>query len=118
MLLSDIKIINTINQNPEKGFFLLMSEYKEKIYWHIRRIVVSHCDAQDVTQETFIRVFRSIKQFNGNSSLKTWIYKIATHEAIRLLDKNKKESLLLELPISQMENIIADEYVTIAIWEE
>ena len=107
----DKEIINAIEQNVESGFRLLMSEYKEIVYWHIRRIVISHTDAQDATQETFIRVFRSLNQFSGNSSMKTWIYKIATNEALRILDKHKKEMLSLDATTPIANTIKADEYV-------
>ena len=56
---NDKNIILLLAKDPEKGFRLLMARYKEAVYWHIRRIVVSHADAQDATQETFVRVFRS-----------------------------------------------------------
>lgn len=64
MTVSDEQIINAIEKNPEQGFRLFMREYKEPVYWHIRRLVVSHADAQDASQNAFVRVFRSFKQFN------------------------------------------------------
>ena len=59
MIIDDKTIIVAMNEHPENGFRLLMNKYKKVIYWHIRRIVVEHEDAQDALQETFIRVFRS-----------------------------------------------------------
>lgn len=61
-----------------------MELYREPLYWHIRRLVSSHEDAQDVLQESLIKVHRYIAEFRGDSSLKTWLYRIATNEATRL----------------------------------
>lgn len=82
-------IVQIILAQPEHGFTLLLQRFKEPIYWHIRRLVVAHDDAQDVTQETFIRVFRSIHQLKEEKSLSAWIYRIATNEALRLIDKRR-----------------------------
>lgn len=72
----------------ERAFRVLLQQYGDTLYWHIRRIVVSHEDAEDAMQETIINVYRNIDSFQGNCALSTWIYRIATNEAIRLL-KNK-----------------------------
>ncbi len=84
---SDINITKTIKERPEEGFRKLLEKYMRPIYWHIRRTVISHEDAQDATQETFVRIYRSIGQFRGESSLSTWIYRIATNEALRSIGK-------------------------------
>ncbi len=70
----------------------MMKRYQQQIYWHVRRLVVLHEDAQDIVQETFINVYRHIESFKGNSSLKTWLYKIATNEALKLLTKKRVET--------------------------
>ena len=69
----------------DRGYRLLMDKYGSKLYWHIRRIVVAHEDAEDAMQETAINVFSSIDKFEQKSSLGTWLYRIATNEALRLL---------------------------------
>lgn len=74
----------------EKGFLQLMNIYKEPIYWHIRRLVVSHEDAEDILQETFIQVYRYASSFKGESKIYTWLYRIATNECIRHFRKSKK----------------------------
>jgi RNA polymerase sigma factor (sigma-70 family) len=74
----------------EKGFRKLVDKYQEKLYWHIRRMVLSHDDADDVLQNTFIKVYRNIDQFEQKSSLYTWLYRIATNECLTFLQKNKK----------------------------
>ncbi|MBL4744921.1 MAG: RNA polymerase sigma factor [Flavobacteriaceae bacterium] len=69
-----------------------MTLYKERLYWHIRKIVISHDDADDVLQNTFIKVFKSIHNFKGESKLFSWMYRIATNEAITFINKRAKEN--------------------------
>ena len=87
-----------------------MAKYKERLYWHIRKIVVCHEDADDVLQNTFIKVFRSIERFKGDSALFTWMYRIATNESLTHLQKMKKISATAldneELMLSQ--KLVAD----------
>lgn len=104
-------IVKTIKKNLEKGFRLLMSKYGKALYWHIRRLVVSHADAEDAAQETFIRIFRSFGQFNGKSSFTAWIYRIATNEALRILERQKSGNLPLDAPEASTGKLMADEYV-------
>ncbi len=78
------------NGRRDEGFTLLMNKYKERIYWHVRRIVVSHDNAEDVLQETFINVYRNILKFKGDSKIYTWLYRIATNEALRLLSNKRR----------------------------
>ncbi len=91
--IDDIKIIELMGRESsrQEGFRLLMVQYREPIYWHIRRLVVRHEDAEDVMQECFINIYRYFDSFKGDSSLKTWIYKIATNEALRHCTKNRLE---------------------------
>ena len=76
----------------EKGFRALMAAYQERLYWHIRKMVYQHEDANDVIQNTFIKVYRNIDKFKGNSKLYTWLYRIATNESITLLNKKKRKA--------------------------
>lgn len=69
----------------DKAFRLLMRKYGSRLYWHVRRIVVSHEDAEDVMQETAINILAGIEKFQQKSSLGTWVYRIATNEALRML---------------------------------
>lgn len=73
--------------------------------------MVSHDDAEDAAQETFIRVFRSIGQFRKGSSFKTWIYRIATNEALRILERRRQELVPLDTPGSGVSSLQADKYV-------
>ncbi len=74
----------------ERGFRLLMSTYRERLYWHIRRLVLVHEDADDVLQNTFIKIYRGVLQFEGKSKLYTWLYRIATNEAITFLQSRAR----------------------------
>lgn len=76
----------------EKGFRLLMQQYQERLYWHIRRMVTEHEDANDVIQNTFVKVYRSIDKFKGDSKLYTWLYRIATNESLTFLKKRQRKS--------------------------
>ena len=107
----DNQIISQIRENTEKGFRLLMAKYKEPVYWHIRRLVVSHTDAQDATQDTFLRIFRSFSQYSGEGSLMAWILRIATNEALRLLGRNQGKATLSldEAPLVAL-TMVADSY--------
>ena len=100
-----------IARDLEEGFRWLMASYKEAVYWHIRRLVVMHEDAQDVTQETLVRIFRSLPYFKGECSLRSWIYRIATNEALRLLNKHHNNRLFLNDALTEINSIRADEHV-------
>ena len=78
-------------QTKEKAFKELISLYKERLYWHIRKIVISHEDADDVLQNTFIKIFRNIDKFNQESKLFSWMYRIATNESITFINKRVKQ---------------------------
>lgn len=109
--LNDADIISALKENAENGFRLLMVRYKEAVYWHIRRLVVSHADAQDAAQETFVRVFRSFRGFKSECSLGAWIYRIATNEALRILERGRGERFSLNDPEAGTSSLMADDYV-------
>jgi len=71
---------------------MLVEKYSSKLYWHIRRLVILHEDADDALQNTFINAWRSIGEFRNESALYTWLYTIATNEALTLINKRKKNS--------------------------
>lgn len=108
---NDTDIVLALKENVRNGFRLLMARYKEAVYWHIRRLVVSHDDAQDAAQETFIRIFRSFPQFRGGCSLSAWVYRIATNEALRILERRRDGWLSLDDPEAGTSSLMADEYV-------
>lgn len=76
--------------HKEQAFRALITLYKERLYWHIRNIVKSHDDADDVLQNTFIKIFKNINNFKGDSKLYSWMYRIATNESITFINKNAK----------------------------
>lgn len=87
--LTDDQILELMRQERtfERGFRALMSQYQERLYWHIRRLVLRHDDADDVLQNTLVKVYRGIGQFEGKSKLYTWLYRIATNESITFLQQ-------------------------------
>ena len=72
----------------------MVEKYSSRLYWHIRRLVILHEDADDALQNTFINAWRSIGEFRNESALYTWLYRIATNEALTLINKRKKNSLV------------------------
>lgn len=74
----------------EMGFRQLVESYQRKVYQVIRRMVIIHEDADDLTQNTFIKAYRNLEKFEGNSAIFTWLYRIATNEALSFLEKKKK----------------------------
>jgi RNA polymerase sigma-70 factor (ECF subfamily) len=107
----DDNILETMQKDTSQGFTQLVKCYQEPVYWHIRRLVVSHADAEDATQETFIRVFRTLCQLPRVKSLKAWVFKIATHEALRLISRRKTQLVSLEDMGEATFQAYADEYV-------
>ena len=87
-----MKLIAQLKSNAIEGFDLLIEQYGDRLYWHIRRIVVLHEEAEDVLQETFTRAYLSIGEFRGEneSSLIAWLYRIATRLSIKALQKRKR----------------------------
>ena len=92
----DEEILQIADKDKEKGFRCLIERYQEPLYWHVRRMLPGHDDAEDVLQETFLRAYKHWGSFKGSSKLSTWLYKIATNEALRFLEKNKHTLLPLD----------------------
>ncbi len=96
----------------DEAFRELLRLYKERLYWHLRNMVKDHNDTDDILQNTFIKVYRNIDKFKGESKLYSWMYRIATNEAITFLNK-KSRSLQLsseDLQNALIENIESDVY--------
>ena len=96
----------------EAGFKTLIKEYQQPLYWHIRKIVFDHEDADDVLQNTYIKIFKNIKNFRGESKLFSWMYRIATNEALTFVkQKSRKLGLSLnEFNEKQVNQLEADVY--------
>lgn len=90
------KILSLISTKDgyERGFSLLVKTYQERLYWHIRGMLGQHDEADEVLQKTFIKVFKGIAGFQGNSKLYTWLYRIATNESLSFLAKRQKNQFL------------------------
>ena len=114
MFPSDKELLSqfSISSTKEKGFTSIIQKYQEKLYWHIRRMVIDHADADDILQNVFIKVWKGLENFRDDSQLYTWLYRIATNETLSFLEKQKRNSTL---SLSDMDNswenkIKADEY--------
>lgn len=96
----------------DEAFNLLLSKYQQKIYWHIRRLVIDHDDADDLVQDTFIKVWKNLEKFRSDSQLYTWVYRIATNESITFLNKKKQRNNtpLDEVSTELSETLIASSY--------
>jgi len=104
--LSDKELLERF-RNPDTrnySFNLLIRKYQKKVYWHVRRLVIVHDDADDVTQETFVKVWKHLDSFKEQSQLFTWIYRIATNEAISFLRKKRTRFFI---PMIQVERKLA-----------
>ena len=96
----------------EKAFTAIIKKYQEKLYWHIRRMVVEHEDTNDVLQNVFIRVWNGLENFREDSQLYTWLYRIATNECLSYLEQQKRKSSasLDEMEGGLSNKVIADKY--------
>jgi len=114
MMNDDRELISRLKQQGEKelAFHSLVKKYQQRLYWHIRKIVLNHEDADDVLQNTFLKVWKNIDAFRGESSLYTWLYRIATNEAITFLHSKKSRKLFPLNDVSDVlrENLVSDPY--------
>lgn len=82
-------------RNPvtkERAFTTIIKKYQEKLYWHVRRMVIEHEDANDVLQNVFVRVWNGLENFREDSQLYTWLYRIATNECLTYIEQQKKRT--------------------------
>lgn len=110
MPIDDNDIYTSMRRNPESGIRMVIQKYGEPVYWHARRLLVSHDDAQDAVQETFIKVYRSFHSLKEAKALRSWIYRIATNEALRFIERNKTPRLLTESIDDSATDIAAADY--------
>lgn len=82
-------------KTQREAFSVLVKSFSERLYWQIRKIVISHDDANDVLQNTFIKIWTNIDSFRGDSKLTTWLYKIAINESISFINKQKQQQNIL-----------------------
>ena len=88
----DIELLELFKNESTKetAFTAILKKYQEKLYWHIRRMVVEHEDANDVLQNMFVKAWRGLENFRADSQLYTWLYRIATNECLTFLEQQKK----------------------------
>jgi RNA polymerase sigma-70 factor (ECF subfamily) len=101
----DGDIFELLKSNVDKGFRIVVERYSSKLYWHIRRIVILHEDADDALQNTFINAWRNIDNFRNESSIYTWLYAIATNESLAIINKRKKNAAV---PIDDLGSYFAN----------
>jgi RNA polymerase sigma factor (sigma-70 family) len=97
-----------VERTRNEAFNLLITKYQEKIYWHVRRLVIDHDDADDLVQEVFIKVWKNLEKFRSDSKLYTWIYRIATNESITFLNKKKQRN---QTPLDEVSEELAESLV-------
>lgn len=106
--MEDSELIEKLKNEDTRNyaFNLLVRKYQERIYWHIRKMVIDHDDSDDLVQEVFVKVWKYLDNFRGDSQLYTWIYRIATNECLSFLAKKKKRFFL---PIVDVEKELAEQ---------
>lgn len=100
-----------VTDTREKAFEAILSKYQERLYWHIRRLVIGHDDANDVLQNSLIRAWKGLNGFRQDAQLYTWLYRIATNESLSFLEQKKKKAAvsLDEVPEWMTEQLRAEE---------
>jgi len=98
--------------HKNQAFKELLKLYKERLYWHIRNIVKSHDDADDVLQNTFIKIYKNINGFKGDSKLYSWMYRIATNESITFINNRAKQLQISSEEVQELaiKNLPTDVY--------
>ena len=113
MSLDDKELLQLFKQpaEKEKAFTSIIKKYQERLYWHIRRLVITHEDANDVLQNLFIKVWNALENFREDSQLYTWLYRIATNESLTFLDQQKRRTSVsfTDVETSLSNKIKADE---------
>lgn len=90
---SDHELLEMYRQGDKKhyAFNLLVRKYQKRLYWHIRKLVISHDDSDDILQNTFLKVWQGLDKFRNDAQLFTWLYRIATNEALSHISKEKRK---------------------------
>ena len=111
---NETAFINSLlnEKNKDAAFKKLLNLYQKRLYWHIRKLVITHENANDVLQNTFIRVYKSLPNFKQQSTLHTWMFKIAYNESIRFLnnEKKKKNESLDDISKTYLNNLTSDPF--------
>jgi RNA polymerase sigma-70 factor, ECF subfamily len=104
---SDQEIISDLKkgENQNLAFQNLVDKYKERLYWHIRKIVLDHDDTDDILQNTFVKVWKNVENFREESTLFTWLYRIATNETLTFLNSKKRRNMM---PLNEVSDFLID----------
>jgi len=102
---SDKELLDLYKTNKNAALELIISQFQERLYWHIRKIVIIHDDTHDVLQNTFIKAWKGLDNFQEKSKLYTWLYRIATNESITFINKKKKKQ---EEPIENYQAVLSN----------
>lgn len=109
----DAALVAALKAGSEEAFGLLIAQYSQPVFSLVARSLQDPADAADITQEVFIKVFRSIRSFNGEASLRTWLYRIALHEASnqrRWWSRHKKQELTIDAPLDREDADTGEEF--------
>jgi RNA polymerase sigma factor (sigma-70 family) len=110
---SDDKLLTMFREEASRNYAydLIVRKYQERLYWHIRRMVITHEDADDVVQNTLIKAWKGLSNFKEEAKIYTWLYRIATNEAITFLNKKKKRFFISVVDIEHelSNSIVSDE---------
>ncbi len=100
--------------NPNYAFNLIVGKYQEKLYWHIRRLVIDHEDTNDLIQEVFVKAWKALENFRGDAGLYTWLYRIATNESLSFLQRKKRRFFLpwQDVENSMLQKVESDSFFT------
>lgn len=104
----DVDLITAfaVPRTKNKAFECILDKYQKRVYWHVRRILIDHDDADDAVQNTFIKVWEQLDKYRGDSKLYTWLYRVATNEALQLLKKKRTDR---NIPIDDEQNTFLTE---------
>ncbi len=99
-------------ESPEQAFNKIVKDYSERLYWHVRRMVGSHEDADDLLQDIFLKIWTALPSFRGEAQLYTWVWRIATNETLNFLRKEKVRALLRFSSADELaaQRVMADPY--------
>ena len=96
------------NKKFTEAFNFVVKTYNQRLYWHIRRLVVNHDDADDVLQNTFLKVWRALPNFRSDANIYTWLYRIATNESLTFLKKKRHDVNYDDVAFTIEKNLEAD----------
>jgi RNA polymerase sigma factor (sigma-70 family) len=107
MELTDQELLERFKNRETQNyaFNLLVRQYQQRLYWHIRKILIDHDDTNDVLQNVFMKVWKNLYDFKGESQLFTWMYRIATNESINFLNQKKKRA---GIPLDEVSGFLAN----------